>query len=322
MWGNRQGWLISAAIAVVMLGLMGVLQWSGTAPSGMTARFEQDKGSLQPIALPVSPESIVAMPDDCDAAQAYGEALAEYQANEGKYKAVNSQNVEQLPALEKIVAGAKCKRMTLFSKDPSKVVNFERVKRPVEDLRQLGELTANKGLLLAAKKDYDRARTYGEAAFALGAKMYNERVVYEEYDAGMGVMGAAAGALIKAAHDDNQVAREQELKDFEKARIAMGAKGARVADLRAITHNIDGNLSATRAGDVFALAANSQERMWRVEACLQLARIHRYVGDDGRAADQRYAQILLKRLTNDPDPIVKYAADRALNITELEYNKQ
>jgi hypothetical protein len=324
MWGNKTGWLMSAVIAVIMLALMWLLQQAGTTPSSMTDKFKNDPDVLKPIALPIAPETILPMTDDCDAAGPYAEAIAEYQAHSDLYEKFDPKSVDKYVALDKLVAGVHCKSFTLFAKEPLKVINFEREKGPIETLRKLGELCAAKGNYLAIKnKDFENGKKYAEAAFALGAKMYSDRIVYEELDAGLGVMGAGVGAMSRIANDSNDLGRVPELEAFDKVRKQFAAPKSRLAELHAITKTIDGNVSAQHAGDVFALAEKSQERMWRVEACLQLARTKSNVGDEGRAADQRYAKMVLRRLSDkDPDPVVKAAANKALNITEEEYNKQ
>src|SRR2546421_5811969 len=317
MWGNRLGWGISAGIAIIMIGLMVLLQWAGTTPSEMTPSFAKDPASLAPLALPIAPETIVTtMTDACDAADKYREAIAEYQGNPALYDQFDAKAVEQMKACDLLVEASKCKSMTLFTKDADKVINFDREKAPIEALRKIGEITATKASYLAAKKDYDGARRYAEAAFALGAKMYNERIVYEELDAGLGVMGAGAGSLLRIAKDSGNTGAMAQIQAFDEARRAYFKDSGRPFDLHRITKTIDGRTSGARAGDVFALAQKSKERLWRVEACLQLARTKKNVGEEGKAADQRHAQMLLRKLAeSDPDPIVRTAAARARDIT-------
>jgi hypothetical protein len=321
MWGNTRGWVISAAIAVVMLGLMGLLQWSGTAPSSETAAFATDAKNLAPLVLDPSPDTVVAMTDDCDAADKYQEAIGLYDPK--IYDRVSPLSLDEMPALEPIVEVTRCKQMRLFSREKRapEVINFQHEKTPIEILRKLGEACATKGLMLKTKGDKDGARRYAEAAFALGAKMYRERVVYEELEAGFALLAASSTVLANLAEQESDAPRAAACRTIYDA--IQKLMTTRVNDLRRITKTSDGTISATRAGDVFALAERSQERLWRIEACLQLARTHRFVGDNGRGADQRYAQMLLRRLAdNDSDPLVKLAATKARDITDEEYNKQ
>jgi hypothetical protein len=320
MFGNRLGWGISAGIAIGMIGLMVLLQYSGTAPSDETPTFKAHEAEyFAPIALSPSPDTIVPATEDCDAAATYQEATDAYE----QWRQLNSNNLDQLSAIDKITEATYCKKLTIFTKDPAKVINFEREKTPIETLRRIGDAACKRAGVLLKAKDLQGARKYAEAAFALGARMYGERVVYEEFEAGLGLMGEAATVLTVIANQPGDDARAKELKAFAQATAKFSGNGSPVFDLRRITKTQDGDISATRAGDVFALARSARERMWRVEACLQLARTHRYVGDNGRGADQRYAQMILRRLADtDPDPIVRLAATRARDITDEEYQKQ
>ena len=316
MWGNRTGWGISAVIAIVMIGLMMSVQRS-SAHSGMTAKFAGDSVNLDIVALSPAPETILPpMAEDCDAADKYREAIELYNQSPSLYAGFNPKTLDRLEAVEKLVEGTHCKKMTLFSKDPGEIINFEKNKPAIEALRALGQAASLKGLALLRSGKKDEARKYAEAAFSLGCNMYNERIVFEEFEAGLAVMSLGDG-LMKQIDPD----RAPQIDEFETARIKYFKD--KLYDLRGVTHTIDGNMSAQRAGDVFALAERSKERMWRVEACLQLARTHRNVGDDGRASDQRYAQVLLVKIAKeDSDPIVKIAAARARDITDQEYNRQ
>lgn len=324
MWGNKLGWAISSVIALVMLTLMVMLERSGTQPSDMTPKFAAELAlNMAPLVMTPAPETILpAMNDERDAGDLYREAIALYEKSPALYEGFDPKTVDQLEAVDKIAEATHCKRMTLFSKDPSAVINFESEKPPIEALRKIGKATVNKALVLRAGKDLDGARHYAEAVFALGTRLFNERVVYEEYDTGLGLIGDSSELLYRLANEAGDAARASQIKAFTEARIKLSDKNGRLFDLHKITKTRDGDISASRAGDLFVLAERSQERMWRVEACLQLARTHRYVGEEGRAADQRYAQALLVKLANDPDPVVKMAAIRARDITDQEYNRQ
>jgi tetratricopeptide (TPR) repeat protein len=321
MWGNRTGWSISGVIAAIMIGLMYLLHTMG-AHAEMTPKFAADPKNLDALALTPAPETVLTtMTDACDAADKYREAIALYESSPAIYS--DPKKLDLWEATDKVSEATHCKDLTIFSKNAASVINFDREKTPIETLRKLGEATANRALAAKAAKNPDDARKYAEAAFSLGAKMYNERVVYEEFDAGLGIMGAAAYVMVGLAHDSGDQARADQIQAFVDARRKFSDKPGRIYDLHMITKTIDGKISSDRAGDVFALAEKSKERMWRVEACLQLARTHRFVGEEGHSSDQRYAQAVLMRLADkETDPIVKLAATRARDITDQEYNRQ
>lgn len=323
MWGNAKGWIISAVLVIAFTTTVCALQMTGTTPSGMTPAFAAKAGSLEPIRLPMSPDSIVPATEEGNAADAYREAIRQYQANPSLYETFRTDHADLYAACEQLVLGAHYRDMTLWTKSPGELINWDREKEPLAALQKVGHVTALRALAALKSDDLSAATAYGEAAFALGAKLVHERLVYDEFEAGMGLMGEAAPTLRDAAKARKQPDRAREIDAFDKARQAFARPDGPIYDLHAITATIDGNVSGARAGDVFYLAQHSPERLWRVEACFQLARIHRNVGDNGRASDQRYAQILLRRLADtDPDPIVQFAAGRARDVTDAEYNKQ
>lgn len=323
MWGNAKGWTISAILVITFTATAVALQMTGTTPSGMTPAFAATAANLEPISLPSSPDAIVPATDTCNAADAYREAIRQYQANPSLYDTFHPDRANQYAACEQIVLATHCRDMTLWSAAPEQLINWDREKEPLTALQKVGHVTALRALAALKSNDPAAATAYAEAAFALGAKLVRERITYEEFEAGLGLMGEAAPTLRDLAKAAHHADRERQVDAFDKARLAFTRDDGTIHDLHVVTCNIDGDLSAARAGDVFYLAQHAPERMWRVEACFQLARIHRNVGDRGRASDQRYAQILLRRLADtDTDPIVKLAATTALDVTDAQYHRQ
>jgi hypothetical protein len=323
MWGNRLGWTISAIIIVIFTASLVALQHAGTIASPMTAAFADDPANLQQMAVPFDPESIVHADDNCDAADLYRQAIAEYDKAPDFYKEIDVQNMNQLAACTPIIKAMHCKNLTLFASNPDEVVNFEREKPPITALMQIGEALGTRARYEITAGDTTTSTQEAHAVFALGAKLFNERIVYEEVEAGLALMGDADTILLKIAEKQHNPALAAHISEFEQARKQFLAKGGSIDQLRTITKNVDGNLSAEHAGDVFALAEKSHERVWRVEACFQLGRMRFNLGDNGRAADQRHAMMLLRKLADsDPDPIVKMAAAKARDLTPQDYQRE
>src|SRR5947209_16393336 len=119
MFGNRLGWGISAGMAIVMIGLMVLLQYSGTAPSDETPTFKAHEAEyFAPLALSPSPDTIVPATDDCDAAATYQEAINGYEQSPQLYRQFDAQKLDQLAACDKIAEATPCKTLTLFTKNP------------------------------------------------------------------------------------------------------------------------------------------------------------------------------------------------------------
>jgi hypothetical protein len=323
MWGNRLGWTISAIIIVIFTASLLALQHAGTIASPMTAAFAADPANLQQMTVPFDPESIVHTDDNCDAADLYRQAIAEYDKAPDSYRELNQDHLGQLTACTPIIKAMHCKNLTLFASHPDEVINFEREKPPIAALMQVGEALGIRAQYEITAGDSTTSTREAQAVFALGAKLFNERVVYEEFEAGLALMGDADTVLLKIAEKQSNPALAAHISEFEQARKQFLAKGGRIDQLRTITKNVDGDLSAQHAGDVFALAEKSHERMWRVEACFQLGRMRFNLGDNGRAADQRHAMMLLRKLADsDPDPIVKLAAAKARDLTPQDYQRE
>ena len=321
MWGNKIGWMIALAIGGILVFGMTKLS-SAVQPSEMTPKVAKDTKYFDKIELVPGPETVLTMDETGDPSSDYQEAIDAYTANPTIYEKFDSSKIDQMEASEKLLPSTRIKDMHMFEKNPGKIINFANIKEPMEALRYVGLSTATKAqYLLRIKKDVAGAKKYAEAAFSLGSKMFYERVTYEEFEASLGIMGASADTLASIADEQKDDALKSRIKAFVDARKAL--LGGRQMDQRRVTKNKDGNESAARAGDLFAMAEKSKERMWRVEACLQLARTARNVGDNGRGVDQRHARFLMDHLAkNDPDPIVRTAATKARDITDDEYFKQ
>src|SRR4051812_8249613 len=84
MWGNRLGWLISAALVVIMGGFLYLLVARAgqiTPPSGRFGNLEA------PVALPTPPASVVpVMTAACDAGDLYWDAIEHVVQNEPLYE--------------------------------------------------------------------------------------------------------------------------------------------------------------------------------------------------------------------------------------------
>src|SRR5205823_2056467 len=122
-----------------------------------------------------------------------------------------------------------------------------------------------------------------------------------ECEAGLSLMGKSAVLLASLAEQSGDAARASQLRDFDAARIQYVKE--RIHPMLRVVRSIDPHVVGAHAGDLFVLARNSRERMWRVEAILALGRLRYFAGENGRAANQRAAVIVLRELSNDADPV-------------------
>jgi hypothetical protein len=263
------------------------------------------------------------MTDPKDAGELYLRAIDHYRDNRDLYhraatsKGSDSMDLAGLAAVDLLLEGAKCRAMTLLAANPQRYVDYRSYRQPLQALDDLGGLLIRLGLLELRENHLQRAGQYFQAAFSLGAKLYEERLVYEEFLAGMALMGSSALALADLSERQGDNAAAAQLHEFDSERLRFNKH--RIEPVWRIISSIDPKVIASHAGDVSAFASPATaERMWRVEAVLKLGRQRFHAG---RAADQQQAVKELQRYTQDPDPAVRAAAKAALALTIEEYRR-
>ena len=319
MYGNVPGWVISALLA---LGVGFFIYQSGV-PAHITPPTGKFPEGLKSASLATDPAKVVpAGTDDCDAGEAYRLVATDLKENPQLLDAFlhAGTGLAKLAAaaamdddIERLVGASKCSRMMLFAKNPSEVVNYDNVKPLLPELANFGNAVINIGAL-HAQKDPAQARRYIEAVFALGRHLYEERIIFEEYRIGLDLMINASGMLAQFGTDKSDAARIAQLKAFE----ADGAKQSKAITplwgaISGIGTGPDGRLAY--AGDMFKIANDSAEPMWRTEALLKLGRMRHM--SDASYGDQTGAHRVLK-LTAERSDIpasVKLAARVGRDLT-------
>jgi hypothetical protein len=316
MWGNRLGWGISVVIVIVtMVALYLFMQLVGTVtPATELVTTGQ---ALDSIVLPISPRELVpVMTDDCDAAGLIRQAIEQFRAEPRRYEDFLAQPKAgaALPAVELVIQATACGRMRLFADRPDEVVMYESTKPAIHAIATVGRATIVLGLL--NKSNADIAMKHYEAAYSLGAKLYEERIVYAELEAGMELMSQSARAMAGIAQEQGDSQRATALRDFDMQRLDYYKRRIEPV-LQAVT-SIDETIVERHAGDIARLSQRAQERAWRVEATLSLGRQRFF---SGRVGDQRGAIRTLQELSNDSDPAVQLAAKKALAMTIEDYRQ-
>ena len=308
MWGNALGWFISLLIVVATATGLVFFQ-RHLADLTPTTDLVGDPMMLAPLALPVSPESVVAPRDACDAGPIYRQAIERVLADRDAYERFaadgrGSEEAKGLAAIELLVSARPCSRMSLFSTAPSEVVSYGN-KPELQALRAAGLCAVRLGLLLTRENKPDEALNYHEAAFALGARLYEERLVMDELLVGLELMSGAARAM----GERNPQAQSflSGYQEYDRARLQ---------PLRRAIGSIDPGVIATHSGDVFHIARHAKERLWRVEAILKLGRMR---FNAARLADQQAATRALEELSDDADPVIRAAANAARSLTIQQY---
>jgi hypothetical protein len=310
MWGNLPGWIIS--VLLIIGAVAGAVRLDRMDRATAPTAFAMDRKNLAELDLGIPLQPM--MPDlsgPVDVTQQLQSAIDAYRADFYTYDRAASgavpDNFDALPAIAPIIDVAMSPGAALLSPMKEQTVTYKARKPELDAIRSLGE-----GLIRAAvareKTDTTGAIGYYNAAFALGMKMYRERLTYAELSAGLTLMSQAAQQLAKLPIDRN---RADALRAFEPARKRMIEE--QINPVWRIVGSVDPGVVQQHAGDVFVIAREAPERMWRVEAIFALGR---YKYSARRFRDRANATGTLEQLAErETDPIVKQAAIAARDMT-------
>ncbi len=311
MWGNALGWKISAVVFVAAIALGAWLhgQMQITDPTELSL----DPKNLAALSPPQPPEAIVEQNVPGDAGEKYSAAVANFDDDADACEAFAENPTGPAPRPMQLVMDAThLSSMNLFDKNPAEIVDYQSDHPPLDNLEKLGGEMESAALRLGRAGKKDESRSFLSAAYALGQNLFRERVDYDEFSGGMGLMDGATTALAEmepAGSPRRKMLQEQQsaMVDFDQDRVRP------IYDVLA---SADPQKIAANAGDVFRFATKARERMFRVEAILKLGR-YRY--DAARQADQLAAPRFLRRLSRDSDPVIRAAANAAANLTVEQY---
>jgi hypothetical protein len=314
MFGNRLGWGISAAIVIATVLIMWGLYTAGSqiADPGTVGR----NAASYSMQLPLDPRSLATwMSEDQDAIAIYKEAIGEYNARPHAYNAYIEKgklNTPEYAQIEKgvnlLVKASSMRRPGVFADRSGELITYD-TDRPAlkEALRTLGKTAMKVGRQSEVDKNLSRAREIYRGVYTLGVKLYEERLVFDEWYEAREMLSVAKW-LGEIADSGDEGARFKQVDDqilsFYKSKIEPVQNTIMVL--------------YPNTGDVAALAMNGGDLMWRVEAVLALGRC-RYTSP--RAGDQFGATKLIDQLLNDPEPRVKLAATAAKGLTREGIHK-
>ena len=320
MFGNVKGWILSAlivALVAILFVSTGVLRVPPVSqPSGRIDFSER-------IALPIDPQPFLPTPTQSrNAGEIYRLAINEYENNEKLYapgEAYSKSPAAMVDANPKgiqfIVDAADCKDFDLFASRPDEVVHYNPTWPSLTALERMGMHALVAGVKYRERKDPETSEKYIKAVLLLGYRLYTERVVWQEMNAGMNLMINASAQLSKVYLEKKETAKATACGEFQRQLDAYKRDkivGPIVSALNSITTRTVGE----RGGDFFYLARESPERVWRVEALLALGRMKYNTSNRG---DQVAAKREVKRYLNDPDPAVRAAAKLADELTIERY---
>lgn len=305
MFGNRLGWGISAALVLVV----GLALWQFIYRPGTEAQPPTAVGqNAEKFTLELSPDPRTLAPfmtEPQSAVELYKQAIAEYEA---KRPVLGEPDPRELAkAIDLLVQASKMKGAGVFVDRPGELINYSARRPGLEALKSLGDMAFRLGREAQNAKQPDKARQMYEAMFALGLKLYEERLTYDEMNAGWNLLAVASylGPLQPTAALQEQYRNfDQHLLPFSTSKIQPPLKAIRVLE--------------PYVGDMIELARNAGDRMWRVEAALALGRC-KYLALDMTLGDKVSAKRTLNALAEDQDPFLQLAAQAARDLSVEQF---
>ena len=278
MWGNVLGWKISGVMFLLAVALGAWLhsQMQITDPTELSL----DPRHLAALSPPAPARPIVDQNVPGNAGEKYLAAIALLDDNPDACEEFAQRPGESVPEPMRLLLDAThLSSMNLFARNPGLIVDYQSDHPPLDNLAKLGGEMESAALLLERSGKTDDARKFLDAAYALGQNLLQERLDYDEFSRGMGLMNGATTAL--AEMEPTGSPKQKLLQEQQNRAVEFDQKN--VLPIYEVLVSADQERIAANAGDVFRFATMAGERMFRVEAILKLGR---YRFDSARQADQ------------------------------------
>jgi hypothetical protein len=308
----RKTWAVRLGIGlVVVLAGVGVWLYFSLQLTPQTA-LSLDPGNLAALSPPTISPPVVPATQPTDASSDYQQAWQAYQSNTDPYDTFAQNPSDPPPPAVALILDASGKSTAkIFADHPVEIVDYQADHPALDQLVDLARLIDRAGLKLKLINQTDKAKQYFKSVYALGEKLYDERLTYDEYSKGLSLMNESTVALADCEPPD----RGADLRKLEGA--MRDYDGSHVQPIYQALVSAEQEDIALHAGDIFAFASKSKDRMFRVEAILALGRLK---FDAARNADQQAAPRYIEQQASDPDPAVQAAAAAADALTLEEYH--
>jgi hypothetical protein len=311
--GSLKGWLITAAIWGVVIGIYFVAM----ASNWNRSRVHLDASLAEVIRCEVPVETVVGpFADTDDAADDYVRAVQEYNGTDrySGYLALMAQGALEpdtldIRAPQYLLAAAGKGRMS-YARRFAQVDDWTRPRVGyVKAFDGIGQICNQKAVLLQKAGRTEEAEALLKAVVAFGYHIEQERVRYDQTITGVGLQKQACRELLKIYQGTGQAAKAKPVEEYIQA-------------LQMLQDKLEGKASATIAwlenaspstGVMFWLVDNDKDRMWQIEGVLMLG-LTQWTAP--RAADQRASRERLTALAQHAkEPMLNDAAKAALSFT-------
>ena len=323
MFGNRLGWCISAVL-IAITGLLLYWLWfvanDFTRPSAIG--LNADKYTLE---LPINPRTLATwMTEQEDAVGLYQQAIDEF--NKDPIYARNDFQLykDEIPKLQKgldllVKASTKAKGGVL-AKNMDKVISYDIDRPPLRAIYAMGNVASKVAIVSNNKEQYPntydpaRAKKLFQAVFSLGIKLYEERLVLDEFQNGRQLLAASR-------YLDDPPGKEGLKQQFDSQWIPFYDANVFPVQRRIWIANPDAKRFPqfkSWGGDMAAIATKSKEEMWQVEGIFAVGRL-KYNGNT--RGDQKAARRLLTKLCQSDDSRIRIAATAANALTVEDFHR-
>lgn len=317
MFGNRLGWVIAAVLALAM----GLSAWQISRVNDLTGLtpLGESADTYEPLKLPMEPVTIVTMDRPGDAGRVYRSVIEDVLRRPERYQAFidggQPDDWKSLPLLEKMVDVTPIVGGDILLTHAEANVGYTPESDELKAILLAGHCMSRMALLTMAS-DPIRANAIFRAEFALGAKLFAERISFYEAFDGIGLMQETIDGLRVIAVKNDNKALVAALEQFNKQTNAW--IDAKLTPMWKVISAVDDRVIAEHAGDIYAFTGPAMhERLWRIESILKLGR-HRV--NVNRLADQAAIPARLRELkATETDPAILAAVDKAEHLTLDEY---
>ncbi|MBC7782655.1 MAG: hypothetical protein H7144_02355 [Burkholderiales bacterium] len=325
MWGNLYGWMIALALCVLMS--VGLWQLHAAGQASAPTAFGTNPAALLPLSADMPTNTVVQMTSPGDAGDLYRKAIADLKVNAYLYDNArvdgNEAPATQLDGVKAVLAATPLAKATLLAAAAEQNIGYfdSAISPDLAAIEKVGTVVEQLGLIYYGNMANSEAKQYFAAEFALGAKLFDERVSYAEAEKGIGFMRAAVRMLMEIAKTEKNAARQAELAAFD---AKLGESFDRIRAVWTIIYSVDQRVIARHAGDIFLFSTPAQqERMWRVESILKLGRFKYNVGGaDARVANHtRAAERLAELEKTETDPVIRAAVKAAQGLTLEQFRR-
>ncbi len=315
MFGNRIGFGVSVVILIAAVGFLWLIQSIGTAMSPVTAVGAN--AANYSMKLPINPRDLASwMTEDGDSTPVYKELDAfldkEHNAiyfftKEPALKSTHLGKVEQAVAL--LAKAGKLKGGGVFKDSPADLITYDSDRPRLKRIEAMKDALVRLGALYTNAKQIDKARDLYQGMFSMGVKMYEERMIFDEWFWGRELM--AVSRYLGEFEAEKSPAAAEKFKSFDAQFLPFYK--ANIEPVQSAIQVLDPN-----SGDVAALALRGGDVMWRVEATFALGRV-KFSGHT--APDQKGALRIVTMLANESDVRIKMAAIAARDLTVEDFRK-